>query len=196
MNVLASYHGDRSHWCSLSVRSQNRDNAAWELCSALHHFNLTVVYIARLCLKIPQTVFLFRTATPLTPFVGFFFPPTIFSCSTVHHPPEGPNRGSRPHRHLSVRGQRKSSTRRLLAEGRKPGKSDRESNCVGIRSDGRRAREPSRVLRGCTHAPKHGTSNRAICHRCLSHTDTPLFSGAAEWQRALRSANWLPVTLR
>lgn len=136
------------------------------------------------------------TATPLTLFVGFFFPPTIFSCSTVRHPPEGPNRGSRPHRHLSVRGQRKSSTRRLLAEGRKPGKSDRESNCVGIRSDGRRTREPSRVLRGCTHAPKHGTSNRAICHRCLSHTDTPLFSGAAEWQRALRSANWLPVTLR
>lgn len=150
-------------------------------------------------LEIPQTSFIFvRTIYRSSADAFWFFFPTIFSCSTVRHPPEGPNRGSRPHRHLSVRGQRKSSTRRLLAEGWKPGKSDRaarESTCVGIRSDGHRTREPP-AFSVAAHAPKHGMSNCTICHQYLSHTDTPLFSGAAEWQQALRSSNWFPVTLR
>lgn len=61
MNVLPSYHGNKSHWCSFSVQSQNRDNAAWKLCcTALHHFSLTVVYIARLCLKFANLVYLYN----------------------------------------------------------------------------------------------------------------------------------------
>lgn len=71
----------------------------------------------------------------------------------------------------------------------------RKYNCVWIYSDGCSMRE-SPAFFVAAHTRKHGTSNCAICHQYLSYTDTSLFSGAAEWQRALRSDNWFPVTLR
>lgn len=171
MNVLASYHGDRSHWCSLSVRSQNRDNAAWELCSALHHFNLTVVYIARLCLKIPQTVFLSaRTIYRYSAhaFCCFFYPPPSLAA---------PQFVIRPRDQIVAQG--RTATFPCEAKGnpqpavfwQKDGSLVRvivRATVSGFaRMGGGRVSRPA-FSAASTHAPKHGTSNRAICHRCLS----------------------------
>lgn len=116
-----------------AIQKQNVDKTLHG--SSLRHSHF-IYYIACFCLKSPSSNNLQPCCLASLCTTGLLTMVILpFSCTSVCHPPKGPNCGSRPHCHLPVWNQRKPSACCLLAEGGKSGKSKQShtTQCVDLK---------------------------------------------------------------